>query len=384
MIDERLNLPSASGMDRLANCPGSRALEACIKSAPAQSDAEKKVKVDGTKIHFALEKADFDALEMNQREIAEAINVLEHDQVDAWKKDRGIPLREHVEIIRETRFWMIDEKINNVLSAKPDVVYVSRKFKAALIINYKTGFKPHTAAKLSYQCRTEAVCVAGELELQSVRVAVAQHRFKSCVTAAQYSASDLKFADLELRMIDWRSKQQDAPTCAGVWCDWCKAKGICKTAAVFALLPSTATTPALPDITNDDAAFIERRRTLSKKIFDAVNDRMKNLPEDELQRLNFEVYTPKDRKVLVNPIALIKVLREAKFIETPQQEEKFIEELMPDLSYNAVDEWVGKSLATSIGKKNRNDAIKKVSENLLNPFVKLVPQSKRLSDKQEK
>lgn len=382
MTDERQGLPSASGMDRIAHCPASRQLEPQAPEAP-KDEAEETVKLTGTVIHAALEKHDFDALEMTLRDIAEAIENLENNLVEAWCRDLKLD-RKSLAVIREQRFWLINERLENVLSAKPDVVFHSKEKKSALIINYKTGFKPHLAARSSYQCRTEAVCVASELELEEVRVCVAQHRFRSSATAAQYSKEHLQYATNELRLIDWRSLQPNATFAAGWWCDWCKAKSICKTAAVYALLPSTVTTPDLPNISNDDAAFIERRRGVSEKVFAAVKERLKTLPEDELQRLGFELWQPKDALKIKSVFTLIKVLRDAGLVVDSDDETSFIDAALPNISFPKVDEWVGKKLAKSIGRVKRNDAIKGVAEKILKPLVVTVPQSKRLSDKLEK
>lgn len=78
--DERGGMSSASGLDRVANCPGSQAAEKGLEPLPVDDIAD-----EGTRIHESFESGDDSDLDMTQREIAEKLRAMEQRELDNWK-----------------------------------------------------------------------------------------------------------------------------------------------------------------------------------------------------------------------------------------------------------------------------------------------------------
>lgn len=303
---EREDKPSASSMHRIWACSGSENL---INSIPV----EQRVKTDdavtasGTRVHAAL-AGDDEELDVTEDEIKQRLAELEAEVVGQWRIDvllqkihGDLP---EMQIIREERFWILDDNGKNIASAKPDVVYCCGT--CALVINYKAAFKPVPKAQSNHQCRTEALAVWSEFYFTNIRVAICQHRLKSAVTQADYDDESLYEAAAQLKFTLWRAAQPDSPRTAGPHCDWCPAKAHCPELTTYALLPSVTMLPPSPidlpakaqkeyvalavaQLTVEQLAFIERRRGIASKLFDAVKDRMKALTSEQLASVGYEL-----------------------------------------------------------------------------------------------
>ena len=77
--DDRKGLPSASKRERWSRCPGSFELEKLIPDTEAGEAAEK-----GNRIHDALQKGDFSALNAEEAELAEKLASIEKVAVEQW------------------------------------------------------------------------------------------------------------------------------------------------------------------------------------------------------------------------------------------------------------------------------------------------------------
>lgn len=307
--DERLNRWSASSADRVWHCQGSEQL---IRSIPAEQldTTPAEIAESGSRIHATLETGEAGELEMTEVEIAEQLKVLENEAVLKWILDfdmaNCIP-----EVQREQRFWVRDAKLEPITSAKCDVVYVFDG--RALALDYKSGFLPATPAQRNLQAKVQAVALWAETGVTNIRVGIVQHRLRSVVTLADYTYDDLMRAYEDILLMDWRTKQPGAPRVPGAHCGYCPAKAHCMEFASYAHMPSVLsntwiasqkqiTTPegvavkpteyvqlAVDRLSNDDLAYIERRRGMAEKMFAAVKSRMKKLPTEELAAIGFEL-----------------------------------------------------------------------------------------------
>ncbi len=320
--DEREGLPSASAWERVHYCPGSRALIASIPPEQLpQSDTEEAA--SGTRIHAALETGDGSELDMTEGEVKERLEVLRVEAVNRWgdeKRERNpavvFKAEEH-QFIKEERIWVIDGELNKITSAKLDYACFHTGLKCGLVIDFKSGYKPTTAAQRNLQMKVQAVALAMEYGLEEVRVVIAQHRFTSMVTAADYGREDLDRAYQEILYDDWKSKQPDAQRVPGSWCQYCPAKAWCPEQGVFALVPSRNLVGSadkallaayVESLSPQDLAFIERRRKLAVGLFEAVKSRLKKLPADELKSLGYELDKGKPQSAVVDFSGLVEHL----------------------------------------------------------------------------
>lgn len=310
--DERGGLSSASSAERDHYCPGS---VAAIRAIPEEQRPKKTaVAESGTRIHDAWERNDVSDLDMTEAEIKEALDRLSSECEQKWLTDFGIAKSER--IIRETRFWVHDENLNPVTSAKLDLAYLSGD--RGLAIDGKTGYLQTTPAQRNFQCKVQAVALAREFQLKYVRVVVAAHRFTSYVTAADYDEEALERAYYELLQDNWRTRQPDAPRNPGKHCAYCDAKAFCREAAVYANMPMVVATNAISSqfkteallesverMQPADLVFVYNRMGIAQKIFDAVKDRLKAMPADQLRALGLELSEGRAMSEVKNAPALI-------------------------------------------------------------------------------
>lgn len=355
--DERGGLWSASSAERVHFCPGSVPL---INSVPLgqREQLPDEARDSGTRIHAALETSDDSALDMTEAEIKEQLKKLEMQAFQQWAADVNSAdsqfqnSNESPTIIREERMWIRDAELDNITSAKLDVAYHIGQHGLAL--DFKSGFKPTTAASRNFQAKVQAVALWQETGATKIRVAIAQHRFTSMLTQADYDEAALGHAYLEILQDDWRSKQPDAPRVPGYWCDYCPVKSHCPEAAIYTLMPmecarrantnvpmmSSAVANAVDRMTLRDLAFIENRRTIAEKVFAEVRARLKRLDADTLALLGFKLRPGNAQMEVKDAGAIIEWLEKEGVLKP--------EEVLPlfKLNHGALEELVAGRLMT--------------------------------------
>lgn len=328
ITDDRDGKPSASSMARIHFCSGSESL---IRSIPETERIKEpnEVSLSGDRIHLALQKEDLEELDMSEAEVAEQLSRLETEVFEQWRNDVLIPAGlgdEMSTVVREERLWLIDDKTNNLVSSKPDVVYIVASY--ALVIDYKSGYKIVTPAQRNHQLKTQALTVWSTYGITNIRVAVAQHRFTSMKTAADYNEALLINAEGEVRFDIWRSEQPDAPRNPGTWCDYCPAKNHCREAGVYATMPLVVAMNSAPAglakeeiiaaverLQPADLKFIWKRASVIEKIVDAVKSRIRSLPTDQLAGLGLSIDDGRAQSEVRDPVAYIKWLTAEGLIE---------------------------------------------------------------------
>lgn len=375
--DEREGLPSASGYERLAACPGSWQLERQFSdNGPPDPVAER-----GNRIHRAFETGDTSNLSSD--ELDDYQQGLKHaDMLLAqWQRDFNIEAVE--ELPRESRLWLHQPQTLDPLgSGKMDRWYRSRD--RALIIDFKTGWAGYVPpSPRNPQMRFYALCVWKELDIPNIRVCI--DRAKSRVGSndyADYTLSDLQYAEQLLLMHLWAAKEPDAPRYPGPHCHFCKGKSGCPQAAAVALLPSVITHSqgmvalkpelAVGSLTDEDLRKIWCADTLIRKILDAVDARLKTFPKDRLAALGLEL-PEKGRRLdpITDPKGAIEVLRMihgmpegdlwAAITLSKTPIEKFIRE-SKHLSEKGAKGWIEEALAEFITKKNAEPSLRRLKE----------------------
>lgn len=299
--DERAGLPSASSMDRLYHCPGSRAAQLGLPELPP-----KQVTTDGTEIHGALETGDHEDLEVDAKEIAANITRVEEAEVAKWAEDFGVRHWEcHREGGEQQRYWIRNRvTLEPIASARPDVLFVSKSpdlSAAALVINYKTGYKDQAPSERNWQTKTEVISSWHEYaHVERFRGAILASRLSTKFDYADYELDDLKRVESELRHIVWRSEQPDAPRVPGPHCTYCRAQGFCKEAAAYSLIPHVDVpvtkkkdefniVQAVQAMTPAELGFMYQRKPTVESIYEQIENRLKNLPAAELAKAGYKL-----------------------------------------------------------------------------------------------
>ncbi len=127
--DSRMGRPSASGIFRLAQCPGSWLAES---KCPPEEESEDAA--TGTYLHDCMEH-NRTPDDPEQAELIEFCFQVEGELVEDIFDEEASNLT----IIREERMIATDEDGNVIFSGKPDKVYYSPLKDIALILDYKFG-----------------------------------------------------------------------------------------------------------------------------------------------------------------------------------------------------------------------------------------------------
>jgi hypothetical protein len=308
--EERLDLPSASKMERVVNCPGSHNLE---KSLPPEA-FEQKEKQDedpeglaarGTRIHAAFETGKTDDLDSEENDIYQAGLKYEQEIVQKWMHDKA--LDECEEGPREMRVWLHDPLHYPELlgSVKLDRHYYNQARGLVLVTDLKSGWNPNLPpSPHSWQLRFGAVALWREEYgdwMKECRVAYCKAQQKCTASDfADYGEMDLKYSWDSIQFHLWQSTQPDAPLRVGSHCGFCPCKAYCLPSGGYAMLPTVAArrVPRAAEMSWDlmvehmshqDLFKVWEVSTITEKIIDAVKARLKAMPTAELTALGLEL-----------------------------------------------------------------------------------------------
>jgi hypothetical protein len=256
--DPRQGLPSASGLYRLRNCPGSYRMgrEAIARGMTPPDDNE--AAASGTRIHRWLET-----------ESAEDWNALDYDEMQManWCQAQAQWLladfaKRHGDIeweTRERRFAITAFGVTGDIAAglpwigsgqADDVIWCGDHL---LILDYKTGRGDITPADANDQLRGLAA-LSFFLLAESVTVAIVAP-LSGQPTVAVFDREALKAAKAWL-VQTWLDAPHATETAAGDWCQYCPARLICTAyAAHNAQTLAPLTTGGLPDGKVKEALF---------------------------------------------------------------------------------------------------------------------------------
>ena len=266
MTDERRGVPSASGLERVALCPGSWPLE---QQCPPEE--ELSFAAEGTLIHSVLAgEIPGDALTADQQWVVDQCRDLEERVVASFGMDDA-------EIEREVRLWFDDP----AFSGKPDAIY--RLGGKILCLDYKSGRGAVPSADGNWQMRALAVLAARHYGATEVLVAIIQPRAKESLTICQYNESSLRQAEQMIAGIVRDSLSTDAPRVPGdKQCRYCRAKSICpeiRNEALSIITPEAlvAGSVTLPALTGEQLAEILPKCDLAEQVIKGAREQAKNL-----------------------------------------------------------------------------------------------------------
>ena len=202
MKDIRKGRISASGVERVALCPGSFAAE------KGKVGEVSEIANSGTRIHAALETDNFENLSDDERDLAERAAVLRDEIID------GFFLQEVFEEVvkdvkknhqRETRLRAFDDQVSGQYDGS-----VKDRHRA-IVYDFKTGYAEPISATHNLQLRTLAVLVQqNDPEITQVTTVIIQPRIRPEISLATYDAEDLKKATAEVKAILDRAYAPDA------------------------------------------------------------------------------------------------------------------------------------------------------------------------------
>jgi CRISPR/Cas system-associated exonuclease Cas4 (RecB family) len=214
MSDERLGLPSASGIERIALCPSSWGLSQQVTDEPEDSEDA----ASGRRSHRFL--AGDRMLDLTESELATAWDC---EALRDLLIDRSVEAIE----VKERRMYYIDPATGMaVFSGAPDLVRISTG--NALIVDYKTGRNEVTLAPGNLQLRAYAVLVRNLWrEVKTARVAIVQPLVRPQVSVCDYTEQDLNHAEQEILAILAARRPNEYVVDHDRQCKYCPAKTIC-------------------------------------------------------------------------------------------------------------------------------------------------------------
>ena len=300
VADERERLPSASGMERLALCPGSFLLEVEHGEKTTSDDAAL-----GNRVHdwLAFRRGQ---LTPDEQELADACNEQTKRLFDDWSDSHRLSV--NTETIREQRLWARDaDGLGLAWSGKPDFVAIiecADGKRRAIVVDFKTGRGDVTEAAGNMQLRALAVLVAEEFSVSEVRVAIVQP-LAGRPTVCDYDDIALAVAKVEIDAIVRRATtpgQERRPNPAA--CKYCSAKAACPEGRrlVMALAePIPRSFGAMLLTPEEMAGFLHAARA-AEAIIESVRDKARRmLEEDEKAIPGWRLKPGVARESITNP-----------------------------------------------------------------------------------
>jgi len=263
--DERRGVPSASGMQRLHECPPSFDLE---RLAPPEEEREDAA--SGTRIHAVLALlASADTLTMAECDTLDMCSKQAGEVVAEWAGHHGFVTPDKT--LREQRLGMTafgraldvtpESTADFIFTGQADMVLV--KDGRALVIDYKTGRGDTAEAIDNAQLMALAVLVWLRYGVGEVRVAIVQP-WAGKPTIADYAENALLLAiGWLLDTLNEASTSTPDQARAGEWCKYCKAKAACPALKLAALQTVEVLNSAtVPHGDNQRAALFARAMEL--------------------------------------------------------------------------------------------------------------------------
>ena len=256
--DPRQGLPSASGLYRLRNCPGSYSMgrEAIARNMTPPDGSDDAA--SGTRIHRWLETEsaeDWNALNYAEQQTAALCQSQARRLLADFAKRHGeITWTGREKRLAINAFGIVLDaasSLNRIGSGQADLI--AQAGDNLLVIDYKTGRGDITPADANDQLRGLAA-LAGHINRGSVTVAIVAPMIGQ-PTVAVFDRDALKAAKAWL-VQTWLDAPHGTETAAGDWCQYCPARLICRAYADHnAQTLAPLTTGGLPDGKVKEALF---------------------------------------------------------------------------------------------------------------------------------
>lgn len=223
------NVPSASKLGRVMECPASHKAELAAGDVPEDlSDAN-----EGTDVHAVLsDDLSVDDVSFSAAQTAEMCEDQTERLLNEWQTEGDAPLG-----FKELRYGLTDigavvpvngsTRANVVFTGQFDRLYTQGE--RGLLIDFKALHGKHKSAIENPQLMGLAVLVAKRHKLTSLRVALVQP-WKGKPTVADYGESGLALASsMLLTILDAEHNAEPHDRKAGDHCKYCKARFSCPT-----------------------------------------------------------------------------------------------------------------------------------------------------------
>lgn len=316
--DDRQGMPSASSMRRTRHCPGWLNL---ARSIPQRIDGGKDAD-EGTARHALIEiEADVSDADSNTAYTVERALQLKQEAIRRIGMADEKPLCSH----KERRFWVHDDDLQRVTSARLDEVIVWQN--TALVMDYKTLHGDHGDAKSNEQLLTQVVAVCETFAVGRVFAALIQPNLSA---DKQLSLVEYSFDDTQAGrglLLGWLAAARDksAPRQAGDWCKHCPARGVhCPESQEFAVVSPMVGMPAniTPDaiaatLTNPRLGQFLDRVAAVESIIEAVRAEAKRrIQEGDAEGIGYTLKETGQTTTITKPEAAFGVLTEAGATQT--------------------------------------------------------------------
>ena len=296
--DERLGLPSASGIARVAMCPGSHKLEAVSLPAPESHWAAR-----GTRIHGVMDGS-VPRSELSDEELDVVRELEEYD---------ALLFHDVTNLTREVRYWY-EHDGQKIWSGKLDIAGRCAATGNGIVCNYKTG-RGQESVRDNWQAKAEAVLwwIQWRDEgMEEVRYCFAQpesiydHVLCHTFTKAELERAERDIRDYVLLALSgkgWLEPSENA-------CRWCDAKASCPALQykinAYKKIPVTQEGfEGMTPLERGHHVFKAREaRDAAKRVYDALFEKSKEMVGDDPESIR-GWYMSKGREI--NSITSTKV-----------------------------------------------------------------------------
>lgn len=268
--EERGGLPSASSMKRTRRCPGWLNLSKTIPKQEGGADAD-----TGTSRHGMIE-LEIDPDTVDDKNEAYVLAQSARLREKALREAGFDP--ETVQAEKEVRYWVHDEHMQAVCSARLDYLAIGEDH--GLIVDYKTLFGNHASAHQNEQLACQAVAAAEVHDFNRVRVALIQPNLETAkqLTQAEFTRSDLVYARAEVLRWSYAAMEPNAPRIPGpVQCDNCPCRAYCPEAMAAGFTITLSAQYAVD--TPENMAWLLDRAELATKVVKSIREKAKRMIE---------------------------------------------------------------------------------------------------------
>ena len=225
--DERQGRPSASGIPRLALCPGSWNLSKKVKVGAGNDEYAAM----GERIHKAVENAfkgkPLPVGELSDGEYERTVQIQSQmvQILDAQAPGWDAPDSGWI-VLSEKRLWGAE----NRFSGRFDLAAVNEQQGKAIVLDAKSGWADTPAASVNLQLRSLALLVSENYGVSTVVVGIVQPT-KGKPSLAIYDKLALADSAIEINRIITAAEERNAPrNPSAAACKFCPAIGICREA----------------------------------------------------------------------------------------------------------------------------------------------------------
>jgi hypothetical protein len=257
-VDERGGLPSASGLSRVAACPGSFQMESKSEVTDTSSPAAER----GTRVHGVMEGLD---IELSPDEELVAKEMMDYDTV----------LLDCAELIREVRMWYEWTDGERMFSGKIDVGGIDRVTGNTVLVNYKTG-QGQEKVEGNWQAMAESLLFHRLFGNEGKSVVYSFNQPESPhgkVKTGTFTEEDLAAFEKKILSALHQSKADNPPLMPSESaCRWCKGASICPAANWRVEDASNDGSKPLSKMSTENRSAVLTRQeaafTLAKSIWD--------------------------------------------------------------------------------------------------------------------